>query len=296
MKREQLLETGRRRADAAREPNGRPARPLADFRLPTLATVVKIGGRVQADPGLVPALAALWGRRPGALVVVHGGGDEATALMRRLGEEPRFVGGRRVTSEADVELLRMALSGSANKRLVAALVGEGVRAVGVSGEDAGLIEATVTRGGALGRVGEPICPNVSLLTHLLAGGFLPVVSPLARDAGGAGPLAALNVNADDAAAAVAGALGAAELLLVSDVPGVLVDGRPATSLGADRARSLVAAGVAAGGMAAKLEAALAALGAGVAQVRVGDLALIATAGGPDQARPGTTLSLERSRA
>lgn len=256
--------------------------------------VVKVGGRVQADARLAPSLAALWRARPGALVVVHGGGDEASALMRRLGQEPTFVGGRRVTSPDDIETLRMAFSGSANKRLVAALVSEGVRAVGVSGEDAGLVEATVSHGGTLGRVGEPRCSDPSLLTHLLDGGFLPVLSPLARDADAPAPGGALNVNADDAAAAVARALGAAELLLVSDVPAVLVDGRPVASLSADEARDLIARGIAAGGMAAKLEAALAALGAGVGRVRVGDLGLITAARSQEAPSAGTTLSLERS--
>jgi acetylglutamate kinase len=107
---------------------------------------------------------------------------------------------------------------------------------------------------------------------------------------------ALNVNADDAAAAVARSVGDAELLLVSDVAAVLVDGRPVPSLGAAEARALIARGVAAGGMAANLEAALAALDAGVLRVRVGDLGLIAGAGGREAAQPGTTLSLERSSA
>lgn len=286
-------EMGTRKLDAATRSS------ISDFRLPAV-TVVKVGGRVQLDPALAPALAALWARSGGALVVVHGGGDEASALMRRLGQEPTFVGGRRVTSEGDIELLRMALSGSANKRLVAALVGAGVPAVGISGEDAGLLEARVTAGGALGRVGEPRCAGAGLLAHLLAGGFLPVVSPLARDAdagasdGTAG--AALNVNADDAAAAIAAGLGAAELLLVSDVPAVLDGGRPVASLGSDAARALIARGVAAGGMAAKLEAALAALDAGVPRVRVGGLGLIAGATGEHPAAPGTTILPERSLA
>jgi acetylglutamate kinase len=145
-------------------------------------------------------------------------------------------------------------------------------------------------------VGEPRCGDASLLTHLVAGGFLPVVSPLARDDAAGPPGAALNVNADDAAAAVAAALGAAELLFVSDVPAVLVAGRPVASLGAEEARALVTDGVAAGGMAAKLEAALAALEAGVPRVRVGDLGLIAGRGGHEAPAPGTTLSLARSLA
>jgi acetylglutamate kinase len=234
-----------------------------------VTTVVKLGGRVQGDPALPATLARAWRRTGGALVVVHGGGDEVTALQRRLGQEPTFVGGRRVTAAGDIDALRMALSGLANKRLVAALVGVGVQAVGVSGEDAGIIAAEPD-GGGLGHVGRPTSVNVRVLRHLLVGGYLPVISPLAR--GEDGPL---NVNGDDAAAAVAAALrgphGEAELLLLSDVPGVLLGGEPSSALDVDAALAAVADGSATGGMAAKLEAAVAALAGGVTQVRIGDL-------------------------
>jgi len=243
--------------------------------------VVKIGGRVQGQEALAAVLAAAWRRTPGALVVVHGGGDEVTALQRRLGTEPTFVGGRRVTREEDVELLRMALSGVANKRLVSALVREGVEAVGISGEDAGLLLAEPGDLAALGRVGRVRRVNVRFLWDLLDGGFFPVVSPLAAAHDGSG---ALNVNGDDAAAAVAAALDADELLLVADVPGVLVGGEPAPTLDATSARAAVASGEASGGMAAKLDAALAALAHGVPQVRIGDLAAI------DDATRGTVVT------
>lgn len=256
--------------------------------------VVKIGGRAQGDPALAPTVAAAWRARSGALCLVHGGGDEVSALQRRLGMEVRFQGGRRVTTRDDVEVVRMVLSGTINKRLVAALVGAGVQAVGISGEDAGLVGARLTSDRSLGAVGEPREVNAALLGHLVAGGFLPVVSPLARALHGAPDESiaegdGLNVNGDDAAAAIAIALGAEELLLVADVPGVLDAGVPLSAIDADGARGLVEDGTAAGGMAAKIEAALHALQHGVRRVRIGDLAAIA-----DSAR-GTVITHERSK-
>jgi acetylglutamate kinase len=235
--------------------------------------VIKVGGRAQEDSALPAAIAAAWLGAPGALCVVHGGGDAVSALQRAMGTEPRFVAGRRVTSASDVELIRMALSGAANKRLVAALMSAGVQAVGISGEDGALITARTSAQGALGRVGAPVGVNVALIVHLLEGGWLPVISPLSRDAEHpAGE--PLNVNGDDAAAAIAIALGATELLLVSDVAGVLLDGAPAAELDAVQAQRAVASGAATGGMAAKLEAAVRALDAGVPCVRIGDASVL----------------------
>jgi acetylglutamate kinase len=169
----------------------------------------------------------------------------------------------------------MALSGSANKRLVAALNDQGVAALGLSGEDAGLLTATLLDADRYGYVGAPTSVNVTLLRHLLAGDVLPVISPVSRHAAatGDGP-ATLNVNGDDAAAAIAVALEADELLLVSDVAGVLVDGVAVEELEADDARQLIADGTATGGMGAKLQAALAALASGVARVRISDITAI----------------------
>jgi acetylglutamate kinase len=186
---------------------------------------------------------------------------------------PEFVGGRRATSAEDIEIVRMALSGSANKRLVAALVKEGVRAVGLSGEDASLIAATPVAPETLGHVGRPQRINTSLLWHLLDGGYVPVISPVSRNVG-TELGRALNVNGDDAASAIAVALSADELLLVSDVEGVFIDGAPVSRLDPVTARRLIADGTARGGMAAKLEAALAALDGGVKRVRISDLAAI----------------------
>ncbi|MCU0623411.1 MAG: acetylglutamate kinase [Gemmatimonadaceae bacterium] len=242
-------------------PEGPPTRSAHDG-----LRVLKVGGRPQADPALGPAVLAAWSLAPGRLVLVHGGGDELSQLMRAMGREPEFRGGRRVTAEADLDLVRMALSGLANQRLVSRLAA--ARAVGISGEDDGLITATLAHDGALGRVGEPHATRPSLVHTLLATGHLPVVSPVARAAEDGG---AYNVNGDDAAAALAVGLNAIELVLVSDVPAVLDEGRPVSRLPASAARAMIADGRAAGGMAAKLEAALAAVTRGVPRVRIGNL-------------------------
>ena len=133
-------------------------------------TVVKLGGRTQGDPALPGALAALWASTGGRLVVVHGGGDAISELQRARGLSPSFVGGRRVTSDADVDVIRMALSGLANKQLVAALHAAAVPALGLSGEDGALLRARPTADARLGRVGEPDEVNVALLDLLLGAG------------------------------------------------------------------------------------------------------------------------------
>jgi acetylglutamate kinase len=164
----------------------------------------------------------------------------------------------------------MALSGSANKQLVSNLSAAGAPAAGISGEDGNLLLAILAEQGSLGRVGLPVSVDTRLPRALLAAGFLPVISPLGHDS----DHAVLNVNGDDAAAALAAALCADELLMFADVPGVLVEGSVVRMLDPDAAQSLIYAGVADGGMAAKLEAAVRALAAGVRQVRIGDHSMI----------------------
>lgn len=235
-----------------------------------MTRVLKIGGRPQADPMLAGLIAETWDGLAGSMVLVHGGGDVVSALQESLGIKSHFVEGRRVTTAQDLELVRMALSGTANKRLVSALVKEGVRAVGISGEDASLIAATPLDSGRLGHVGAPKRINSSLLLHLIDGGYLPVVSPVSRNVSlELGP--ALNVNADDAAAAIALAIEAEELLLVSDVSGVLVEEETAPTLAVAEARRLMHDGLASGGMRAKLTAAITACEGGIPCVRISDL-------------------------
>lgn len=252
--------------------------------------VVKLGGRTQSDAALPSTLAALWTASGGRLVVVHGGGDQISALQRLRGEEPVFVGGRRVTTEGVLELVRMVLSGLANKQLVSALTAVGVPAIGISGEDAAMLRAVPIDVATFGFAGTPTRVERRVIDTLLAQGFMPVISPVAthddQSVGGA-----LNVNGDDAAAAISAAVGAEELFLLADVPGVLDENRqriPVLSL--DAARDLVASGVAGGGMAAKLDACAHALSGGVARVRIGDLAALTV---PDA---GTTIVAQHAAA
>jgi acetylglutamate kinase len=187
-----------------------------------------------------------------------------------------------VTGEKDIEIVRMGLSGSANKRLVASLVQNGINAVGLSGEDAALISALPMDAEKLGFVGAPSKINVAFLQHLLMGGYLPVISPVSRDESGTMG-SALNVNGDDAAAAIAVAISASELILVADVEGVLSDGAVVGELSAAMARALVENGTIVGGMQAKLQAGLSAIAGGVSRVRISDIAAIT------DPRRGTTL-------
>lgn len=230
--------------------------------------VLKIGGRAQSDPSLNHVIREAWIAAPGALCVIHGGGDEVSAMQRALGREAAFVGGRRVTSQGDLELLRMVLSGVVNKRLVSSLVSADVPAIGVSGEDGALIGAEFIDRAVLGYAGRPVSINKDFLLTLMKARYLPVISPVAFNIE-SGVGGALNVNGDDAAAAVAAAIGASELVYVVDVEGVLdADEQVLGSLSLEQARELIANGTAAAGMAAKLESAESALTNGVGSVRI----------------------------
>jgi acetylglutamate kinase len=230
--------------------------------------VLKIGGRAQNDPSLARVIREAWNAAPGALCVIHGGGDEVSAMQRALGREAAFVGGRRVTSQSDLELLRMVLSGVVNKRLVNALVAAQVPAIGISGEDGALIRAGFLDRAVLGYAGRPVSIHKDFLLSVMKSRYLPVISPVAFNAE-SGVGGALNVNGDDAAAAIAAAIGASELTFIVDVEGVLdPDGQVVESLSLEQAREMIAGGTAAAGMAAKLESAEAALTNGVASVRI----------------------------
>jgi acetylglutamate kinase len=251
----------------------------------TSVTVVKVGGNEVDSPEWVARLAAALARRGRRTVVVHGGGKEVSALQRVLGAEPEWRDGLRITTPEAMRAVAMVLTGVVNKRLVSALLGAGVDAVGISGEDGALLRAELLRGGALGRTGAVAQVRTELLRAWLAQGITPVVSPVSRGPDG-GPL---NVNADDAAAAVAGALRAAELLFLSDVPGVLEAGSLLPEVAGGEAEALIAAGVASGGMAPKLRAAVRAAGA-VGRVRIGGLEML------DSSEAGTRVRVTRAPA
>jgi acetylglutamate kinase len=252
----------------------------------TDVTVLKVGGNEVDEPAWVARFARAVAARGGRLVVVHGGGKEVTALQRRLGAEPEWRDGLRVTSDEAMRVVAMVLSGVVNKRLAAALVTAGVDAVGVSGEDGGLLRARLAAGGSMGRTGEIEAVRADLLHVFLGHGVVPVVSPVSRGADGA----ALNVNADDAAGAVAAALGAAELLFVSNVAGVLDGGAALESVDADEVEALIADGTAQGGMAPKLRAAARAAGA-VGRVRIGGLEMLENPGAGTRVGAAATLEV-----
>lgn len=241
-----------------------------------MITVVKLGGRVQTDSGLAEAIGSMWEHVSGGLCIVHGGGDEISTLQRALGREPAFVNGRRITSAEDIDLVRMVLSGSANKRLVASLTARGIPAVGISGEDASLLSAEPLEG--FGRSGKPVSADPAVITVLLRAGFIPVISPVALDL--TTPGETLNVNGDDAAAVIAASLGA-ELLMIADVPGVKdATGKVVPELIPAKVEAMVSDGTVNSGMRAKLEAGFDALCRGAASVRIAGLeALSANAAG-----------------
>jgi len=228
----------------------------------TAARVYKLGGPALEDPGLLAPLARELRATEGQAVVVHGGGRHVDRLLRALSIESRFVGGRRETSPAAMEVVEMVLSGVVNKAVAAGLTAAGTPAVGISGRDAGLIAAGLQPD--LGRVGTPLRVDATLLRTLWQAGLLPVVSPVSSGPAGE----SVNVNADEAALALAVALGAETLLYLTDADGVLVDGAPVDVLAAADARRLIDAGTITGGMSLKVRVALAAAAAGVSEVVV----------------------------
>jgi acetylglutamate kinase len=232
-------------------------------------SVVKLGGNELDRPEWLAACADAL-RTVGPVVLVHGGGETVSALSRRLALPVEKRDGRRVTTPEVAEVVEMVLAGPVNRMLVAALRRAGLDAIGLSGVDGGLLTARRAPGG-LGHVGEIVAVRASLLHSLLLAGLTPVIAPMAPPAEGGLPL---NVNADDAAAAVAGALHAAELLFVSDVPGVTVDGTVQPSVAAGEIETLIELGAATDGMAAKLRAAATAIRAGAHAARIGDWRLL----------------------
>ncbi|WP_085790351.1 acetylglutamate kinase [Roseivivax jejudonensis] len=232
--------------------------------------VVKFGGNAMGDVREMASFARdivlmrQVGMNP---VVVHGGGPMINQTLEKLGIESRFVRGKRVTDQATVEVVEMVLTGLVNKRIVQAIMDEGGRAVGLSGKDDDLIVCAADDP-ELGYVGRPIEMNVQVLRDLFAAGIIPVIAPVAT---GMDPNETFNVNGDTAAGAIAGALAADRLLLLTDVPGVKdTTGEVVTQLSPDDVRKMTAEGVIAGGMIPKTETALKAIGEGVRGVVILD--------------------------
>jgi len=218
--------------------------------------VLKLGGRVAADAARQARALRGDGHE---VIVVHGAGPQITEEMERRGITPTFVGGRRVTTAEVLDVVHGSLL-DVNAAICAAL---GPDAVSLSGHEIGLRAEQVVE---LGLVGDPVPSAPEAVLSALAAGQIPVVAPLA-----AGPL---NVNADEAATALAVGLGAERIVFVSDVPGVLLDGHVVAELGADEADAMLDAGELEGGIVPKLAAAVEAARAGV-RVSIGATEVVA---------------------
>lgn len=224
--------------------------------------VIKFGGNAMGDDDAMASFArdiVLLRQVRVNPVVVHGGGPMINEMLGKLGITSDFVGGKRVTDAATIEVVEMVLSGLVNKRIVQAINAQGGKAVGLSGKDAGLITCDPADP-TLGFVGEPNEVNPDVLTNLFADDMIPVVAPLGAGRNGE----TFNINGDTAAGAIAAALKADRLLLLTDVAGVKdASGEIVTALSAAEVETMTAEGVIAGGMIPKTETALKAVRNGV---------------------------------
>jgi acetylglutamate kinase len=237
--------------------------------------VVKYGGHAMGDPAVAASFAEdivllkAVGINP---VVVHGGGPQIGSMLKKLGVKSEFVDGLRVTDEQTADVAEMVLSGAINKEIVAFIGQAGGKAVGISGKDGGLVRAEKLEHRVydsetdeetlvdLGFVGEPTAIDCTLIDHIEAAGMIPVIAPIGLGAAGE----TYNINADTMAGAIAAAMGAARLFLLTDVAGVLdKQGQLLTDLTPADIATLRADGTISGGMIPKLETCLTAVGGGV---------------------------------
>ncbi|GAC1328428.1 MAG: acetylglutamate kinase [Beijerinckiaceae bacterium] len=244
--------------------------------------VVKYGGHAMGDESVARdfardmVLLEKAGLNP---VVVHGGGPQIGAMLKKLGIESHFAGGLRITDKATMEIVEMVLAGSINKQIVGFINAEGGRAIGLCGKDGNMVGATkVTRAVHdpstnseqevdFGFVGEPTKVDVTVLEQVLGRELIPVLAPIAQGADDE----TYNINADTFAGAIAGALAAKRLLLLTDVPGVLdKDGQLIKQLRIDDIRELIANGTITGGMIPKVETCIYAIEEGVEGVVILD--------------------------
>lgn len=240
-------------------------------------TVVKVGGNELDDPGFLEGLSAAVAGFGSPMVLVHGGGKEISAALQSAGVASEFIGGLRATSPAAMEIMQMVVCGTINKRVVARLVAAGAQALGLSGLDLGLLRCVPHRPGGtdLGRVGAISAVNAPAIQTMLDQGWLPVFAPVAL---GADDGLSYNVNADHVAQGIAAAFPGAELVFVSNVPGVILGGQVAPELDPAAVEAAIAGGEISGGMVPKVRAALNALAAGAASVRITNLAGFAAGG------------------
>lgn len=248
-----------------------------------MTVVIKYGGNAMINEALKEnvmrnvALMKFVGIQP---ILVHGGGPEITGFLKKVGKESSFVSGLRVTDEETVEIAEMVLDGKLNSEIVSLLNLRGVRAVGLSGKDAGLIkakkklaavyESDAVREVDIGYVGEVTAVDTRIITDLLQQDYVPVIAPIGMGEHGE----SYNINADYVAAEIAGALRAEKLLLLTDVEGVYKDFADKSSLISqlhlEEAKAYIRSGVIDGGMIPKVEACLRALEAGAHKAHIID--------------------------
>ena len=234
--------------------------------------VVKYGGNAMINPQLkeqvMEDIVLLWliGVK---VILVHGGGPEISETMKKLGKQAQFVNGLLVTDKETVDIVQMVLAGKVNKTLVNLLQMKGGHAVGLSGIDGGILEATM-KDEALGYVGEVTKVRTQPILDILEKNYIPVISTVASDRQGN----TYNINGDTAAAYIAGALGAERLIMMTDIAGVMMDKDDPDSLipyiTVSDAEKLKAQGVISGGMIPKVDCCIEALNAGVNNVIIMD--------------------------
>ena len=234
--------------------------------------VVKYGGNAMKDDSMIAsfardiALMKLVGMNP---VVVHGGGPQIGAHLEKLGKKSEFIEGMRVTDEETMDVVEMMLGGLVNKAVVAALNQQGGRAVGLTGKDGGLIRARkmLVSGKDIGQVGEIEKIDPRVITHLEAGGFIPVIAPIGAGENGE----AFNINADVAAGKIAAVLQAEKVIFLTNAPGVLdKESKILTGLTVPQVEGLIADGTIYGGMVPKVRYALDAVNSGVKSAHIID--------------------------
>ncbi len=234
--------------------------------------VIKYGGNAMIDESLkqqvMEDIALLWliGVK---VVLIHGGGPEISDMMKKLGKQPEFVNGLRVTDKETVDIVQMVLAGKVNKSLVTLLQMKGGHAVGLSGMDGGIIEATI-KDERLGFVGEITKVRSQPITDLLEKNYIPVISTVASDRSGN----VYNINGDTAAAYIAGAMNAERLIMMTDVAGILRDKDDPSTLipkvTVSEAKMLYESGIVSGGMIPKVDCCIEAINAGVKNVTIMD--------------------------
>ena len=232
--------------------------------------LLKIGGKAAENEASLANLAEemLALSADCSFILVHGGGAEVTSLSKRLGITSVFSNGLRQTTAAEMDIVDMVLAGKINKQLVRLFRTRGLDAVGLSGADGGILagkSAGTLPDGSLSRTGDVVETDDRLLTILLEKGFLPVIASPSMDNAGL----ALNLNADTAAFSIAARLHCSELVFLSDIPGIISDGKVIHELSAEQAGTFAGSGVITGGMVPKVSASVDALGKGVQTVIIG---------------------------